>query len=328
MAYLNAFVTHFRAVQEWGRRAQASIDLDVLTFEMEVKCRGRYMHFHPQFIGTAAGRLVNTPALTPGTAGFVGWLPYRPLSYEIGSDKMRFKRLAESAGLRTPKMWDLQNAAPSPDRDYILKRAAGSFGYELSGPFAAGVRARREPPGHGPVFAEEFIPGLAVKIWYWGQRPFFAHIRQRPTVHGDGQSTTSELVNDRLKKVGLHFESLKDRLVIEDSLAFQGLSPEGVPAAGRSFFVDFRYGREYETPDTSLQSDNALQALSDTARKHAEMAGRCIAAVLRETLPAPVVYTLDAVLDESDQLWWLEANSNPALPPDGYKEMFLDLFGV
>lgn len=328
MAYINAFVTHFRAVQEWGRRAQASIELDVITFEMEVKCRGRYVRFYPQFVGTMAGRLGNTASLTPETAGFIGWLPYRPLSYDLGRDKPQFKRFAQSAGLATPRMWDLETADQLPDRDYILKRSNGSFGYEMCGPFAAGARPARQPPGRGGLFAEEFIRGRAVKVWFWGQRPFFAHLRRPPEVDGDGHSTVSELIDGRLRSVNLAFASLQDTGVMDDYLAFQGLSPAVVPREGQRFQVDYRYGREYEAAANSLHSDNQLQDFSDHALEAIRAAGRSFASALRATIPAPVVYSLDGVLDETDQLWWLEANSNPVLPPEGYGEMFQDLFGV
>jgi hypothetical protein len=59
-----------------------------------------------------------------------------------------------------------------------------------------------------------------------------------------------------------------------------------------------------------------------------ELAGAHFAAKLRETMPAPVAYALDAVVDADNQVWWLEANSNPVLPPEGYETMFADLFGV
>jgi hypothetical protein len=40
----------------------------------------------------------------------------------------------------------------------------------------------------------------------------------------------------------------------------------------------------------------------------------------------PVLSALDAVLDDQDKLWWLEANSNPALPPTGYPLVLATIF--
>jgi hypothetical protein len=45
-------------------------------------------------------------------------------------------------------------------------------------------------------------------------------------------------------------------------------------------------------------------------------------------LSAPVLYSLDAVVDGEGKVWWLEMNSNPVMPPPGYPAMLQDLFGV
>jgi hypothetical protein len=330
MAYINAFSNHFRSVQEWGQRAQASIVLDVLTFEMEVKCRGRYYTFHPQFVGLVQGRLVNVPALTPDTAGFIGWRPYRPLAYDLSTHKLQFKSFIRESGLRTPSHWTLDGSSPPPDADYILKRVTGSFGYELAGPF----RARTHPPadaavpGDGALFAEQFVRGRALKVWFWGDRPFFAHLREPATVLADGRSTLRALIDRRFRSANEEFETYPERRVVEDCLSFQSLGLDDIPEEGRSVLVDYRYGREHRPGNSSLRSDNDLPALPAPVLEAVERAGDCFAAKLRETLPAPVAYALDAVVDAENRVWWLEANSNPVLPPEGYEAMFADLFGV
>jgi len=59
-----------------------------------------------------------------------------------------------------------------------------------------------------------------------------------------------------------------------------------------------------------------------------EAAGQWIAAELRQELNAPVLCSLDGVLDADGKIWWLEANSNPIFPPTGYPAMFSTLFGT
>jgi len=59
-----------------------------------------------------------------------------------------------------------------------------------------------------------------------------------------------------------------------------------------------------------------------------EAAGQWIAAELRQELNAPVLCSLDGVLDADGKIWWLEANSNPMFPPTGYPPMFSTLFGT
>jgi hypothetical protein len=330
MAYINAFTNHFRAVQEWGQRAQASIALDVLTFEMEVKCRGRYYNFHPQFVGRVQGRLLNLPALTPDTTGFIGWRPYRPVSYELSTHKLQFKKFADACGLRTPAQWNVDASAPPPDTDYILKRASGSFGYELAGPFRAHTVPPADPtvPGSGALFAEQFVRGRSMKVWYWGQRPFFAHLREPATVITDGQSTLRELIERRFRSANQDFDTHAERHVVQDCLAYQGLGLDDAPEEGRPVLVDYRYGRELRLGASNTRSDNDLPSLPPPVLEAVELAGAHFAAKLRETMPAPVAYALDAVVDADNQVWWLEANSNPVLPPEGYETMFADLFGV
>ncbi|TFY97066.1 hypothetical protein [Ramlibacter humi] len=330
MAYINAFLTHFRAVQEWGRSTQASIELDVMNFEMEVKCRGRYYHLFPQFVGAINGRFFNMPALTPDTGGFIGWLPYRLVKYELARDKLYFKTFVREAGLLTPASWDLAAESPSPNRDYILKRSMGSFGYELAGPFRAGTAPPkgRLATGNGTVFAEQFIRGRSLKVWYWGQRAFFAHLREPSEVLADGSSTVHALVDQRLKSGhNADLETYKERHVVQDCLAFQDLALADVPKKGTSVLVDYRYGREYRPAASSLQSDNEMALIPAPAMQAIEAAGSRFAAKLLENMPAPVAYSLDGVIDEEGQVWWLEANSNPAFPPEGYAAMFGDLFG-
>lgn len=330
MAYINALTNHFRAVQEWGQRAQASIALDVLTFEMEVKCRGRYFTFHPQFVGLVQGRLVNMSALTPDTAGFIGWRPYRPVSYDLSTHKLQFKQFIDESGLRTPAHWSLDGSSAAPDADYILKRATGSFGYELAGPCRAKTLPATDAPvpGTGRLFAEQFVSGRNLKVWFWGQRPFFAHLREPATAIADGRSTVRALIDRRFRSANEEFETYTERHVVEDCLSFQGLGLGDVPQEGQHVLLDFRYGREHRPGTSSLRSDNDLPSLAPPVLEVVELAGARFAARLRETMPAPVAYALDAVVDADNQVWWLEANSNPVLPPEGYEPMLGDLFGV
>jgi hypothetical protein len=331
MAYINAFVTHFRAVQEWGIRTQASVNLDVVSFELEVKCRSRYYTFFPQFVATFDGRIANMETLAPNTGGFAGWLPYRPLAYELSQDKLQFKRFAASAGVKAPAQWLLDNPGQVPDKDYILKRSSGSYGHELSGPFKAGTlpAAQTQPQGQqrGTLYAEEFIRGRSLKVWCWGQRPFFAYVRRASALAGDGISTMQQLIEMHLAKAGLKFDGYKELHVLRDCLAYQGLSLHDVPRQGSAAFIDFRYGRE-NLDRRGLQSDNELPKLEERTRVKIDQMAKTMASALRAVLPAPVVYSLDGVIDDSGEVWWLEINSNPTLPPEGYGEMFADLFGV
>jgi hypothetical protein len=331
MPYINAFVTHFRALQAWASRNNAALDLDVSTFQLEVRCRHRYYSLHPQFVGGMQQRIVNTPVITPETSGFIGWLPYRPLSYDVSTDKLLFKDMIAENGLRTPARWPLSDSQALPDQDFILKRSSGSFGYDISGPFKAGMtpanRAQGADAGRGTLFAEQFIPGRALKLWCWGHKPFFAHLRQPATVTGDGRSRVQDLIEARLAKVGVALSQYPEVQAMKNFLAYQGLTFDSILQEGAACSLDFRYGREHVTRN-ALASDNDFPTLPETVQRSIEAASAAMARFLKNLFPLPVLYSMDAVVDEAGECWWLEVNSNPVLPPDGYEVMFADLFGA
>ncbi|MEJ8837140.1 hypothetical protein [Ramlibacter sp. AN1133] len=329
MPYISAFVTHFRALQAWAARNNAALDVDLCTFQLEVKCRNRYFCFHPQFVGGMEGRIANTAAITGETSGFIGWLPYRPLSYAVSTDKLLFKEMISEAGLRTPARWSPATGNEVPDREFILKRSSGSFGYDIAGPFKAGTvpdaPRQQEDTVRGTLFAEQFIRGSALKVWCWGQKPFFAHLRRPATVTGDGRSSLEALIRARLAKVGVALSQYPEVAAMKNYLAYQGFAFDAIPKEGEECSLDFRYGREH-SGRSNLVSDNELPALPEAVKRSAERASAAMARIHREMFPVPVLYSLDAVVDEDDETWWLEVNSNPVLPPEGYEVMFADLF--
>lgn len=331
MGYVNAFTTHFRAVQDWGERTGADLTLDVRRFRLEVKWRGRYFHLFPQFFGRSAGRFGNTETITPSTQGFAGWLPYRPYDFELAQDKLRFKAFCRARGLATPASWPFNRNAAPPDQDFLVKRSVGSYGFELAGPF----RASAWPPGGGGIvegeggeaFAEQFVHGEILKLWCWGARPFYAQVRPFSRVRGDGQGTAQALAARRLRDAGLTLAPGPELEAMKGCLAYQGLSLDDVLPAGAEPFIDYRYGRDHTGRSRGLASDNDLPALEAGVREQLQHAADRVASALRQSIPAPVLYSLDGVIDAGQRVGWLEMNSNPSLPPDGYAEMFLDLFG-
>lgn len=73
-------------------------------------------------------------------------------------------------------------------------------------------------------------------------------------------------------------------------------------------------------------SDNAIDRLSSNARDQLVEAGNLIGQTLRESFALPVAFALDGIVDEKGEVSWLEMNSNPILPPEGYERMFAELF--
>ena len=326
--YLNVTFNHFDALQKWATEAGAQAILDMKDFTLEVKHRGRYYRLYPMFQASIEGRPAHLPHLTPDVRGFGGWRPYQALMHPHSSDKPLFKSFARESGLRTPEAMPL--AAAPPPMDYVLKARAGSFGRGLFGPYRADAPPSvgpQELAEHGELFAERFVQGRMLKVWFWGARAFFAHMQDYPSVTGDGRSSVERLVQRKVEGMLAAWEGFERKPVIQDCLAFQGLRFEDVLEEGHEAWIDYRYGQVYpEAFGASARSDSRLEELLQlTGGQLAEM-GRALANLLRQTIPVPVVITVDGVLDDQQQIWWLEMNTNSLLPPEAYAAMFADLF--
>jgi hypothetical protein len=330
MSYIAITLNHMRAVKAWADAEGAEASLDLRSCELEVRCRNRYFRFHPRFLARREGRLFHTHELVDYAMGFIGWLPYGIVRYELSDDKLAFKAFAAAAGLKVPARWD----ADAPRGDYILKSATGSFGYEITGPYRCGSAPSRRPPAQTgaqaatPVFAEEFVEGDALKVWFWGGEAFFAHRQAWPCVRGDGVSSVRALLQERLGPATDQWLGTSEQPFLQDALAFQHLSLDEVPAADRTVWLDFRYGRTYAGDSLNPHSDSILDGLPTRARADVDRVGAAVGQELQKRFPAPVLFAVDGVLDAHGQVWWLEVNSNPTLPPDGYSHIFSTLFGA
>ena len=328
MAYLLVTLNHFKVVQAWANRAGAEVTLDVKTFELEVKAQHRFYKLFPQFFSVHGGQFGHSKALTDNSDGFIGWLPYRPVSWELATEKLVFKKFLVTAGEPTPRSWVDDEPVPM---HFLLKRSRGSFGYDLSGPFRAGDKGSAPPltnrANTSRIFAEQFIAGQNLKVWFWGGEAFHAHLHAYPSVQGDGSSSLAELIESRLSPWQRTLDDSPDMLAIRAALAFQHVALEQVLTQGHTVWLDYRYGRRYERDPTTAREDNALTRLSPEMRAQILRVGHKLAQELDASLKAPVLFSLDGVVDEQQQIWWLEMNSNPVMPPAGYPLVFRSLFG-
>jgi hypothetical protein len=328
MAYIVGLINHFAALQRLAAKTGAQLSLDAGTFVLEAKLRNRYYRFHPQFLMRRDGRFAQTTSLTDDTVGFAGWRPYLPFAFPLAADKLLFKRHFEAQGQQMPATWlDPRDA----DCDFVVKRAIGSYGMAMTGPFRvsdrSGVDVGNVDSGAGQVFAEAFIEGTIVKVWFWGQRAFFAHRQAYPVVEGDGATSASELARERMQVTPADWETSPLKAVARSCLRYQGVSLDDVLMAKRKAWIDYRYGRNYLKSGPTRVCDNELSTFGERARAQISAAGVVAAKALGTAVPVPVAYALDAMLDAKGTLGWLEMNSNPTVPPEGYAEMFADLFG-
>jgi hypothetical protein len=325
MIYVTVILNHLSALQQWAKEHNAYLHLDLVTFEIEVRHKGRYFFMFPAFIANRNGRLSYVPQPLPETIGFAGWRPYRPFSFALSTDKLAFKAALFAAGLPTPRTW---HSARDAETDFILKRSRGSFGYQLAGPFRPGgdVDAGPAATGQGTLFAEQFIRGSSVKVWFWGSKPFFAHAQAYPTLTGDGRSTLGVLAQRRFSEARIDWETSELPAIVRGCLAYQGHSFDDILEENKQAWIDYRYGRTYIAAATNRTSDNQIQQFSPVGMSQLAAIGKLVAKELRPQYPAPLIYAVDGMLDSNGVIWWLEMNSNPVLPPEGYAEMFGDLF--
>ena len=328
MSFIATTLNHFRVVNDWVQTYGGEASVDVGSFQMEVKARNRYFRLTPRFLADIGGQLGHVETLTPQATGMIGWLPYRtPLQWELAQDKQVFKRFLQEKGQRTPAWW-LDPAQASSD--FIMKSSQGSFGYELYGPYRAGTTTQLgipRTPG-GDIFAEAFVHGRNLKVWYWGRRAFFAHAHAYPLLRGDGASSLRNLLVGKLERLGRSFDDSPDMQVLRQALAYQDVALDDVLPAEREVWLDYRYGRRFLPSGGSAASDNDWPHLPASARQQCENLGALLAEELSRAFPAPVLYSVDGVVDEGGAVWWLEMNSNPILPPEGYPLIFQTLFGV
>ena len=327
MSYIAVTLNHFRAIQEWATSQQAEVRLDMKTFRVEVQRGPGRCVLHPQFLNTAGGSLSYSPVLSPAATGFIGWLPYRAIKWPLSDDKLEFKSFLRRSGILAPATWP---SVGEVDKPFVLKQPVGSFGQAVFGPYQAGVDALSLPEhrqqARERAFAEQFISGRNIKAWFWGGEPFHLHLHPYPAVSGDGVSRIDALVARRMGRAdGLVPESA-DKPWIVSSLAFQGWALSDVLPRGVEAWIDYRYGRRHAADPIQVHSDDMLSELTDAARLQVREAGRALHGELVKSHGVPVLFALDGVLDADDRIWWLEANSNPILPPTGYPLILATLF--
>jgi hypothetical protein len=142
-------------------------------------------------------------------------------------------------------------------------------------------------------------------------------------VAGDGKRSARALVEQSRGGGPLPL----DWAELADMLAFQGVKPDDVIEAGRAVVTDMRYGATRLV--AQLENTNQLVALADSAigRQLAAAGLEFLKAIPEELRGSGTMYTVDAIADSEDRVWFLEANCNSTVHPDAYFGMFEGLFG-
>lgn len=315
MYFITGLLNHLKRIQESLARIEGEAFLNAKDLSMQVRARSRTMYFQPQFTFTQDGLIRYTPQFGPQVGGFAGWRPYLDRKWPLAGDKLAFKKFAAEQGLRTPAHWLKPHAGL---QNFIIKQLRSSFGVGIRGPFRQHQATDPAQQLQSGEFFEAFVPGRIAKAWYWAGELICLELRQPPRLHGDGVATVARLA-----------EQVRHRHAEPQALgwmadyqhrALNSVLPMGVPMV-----VDFKYGSPYEKP--VFVNDNVLpRHQGSRLAEQLAQAGQVLAQAVPQAIRGTTLFTLDAMVDEQDQVWLLEMNSNPMVHPDAYPVMMSRLF--
>jgi hypothetical protein len=200
-----------------------------------------------------------------------------------------------------------------PTADYIIKPLKGSFGKGILGPFRPGVRGSEIQPGDS--FKEQFVQGVACKIWYWDSEPVAFIPVKPPTLFADGRRTISSILESLRGNFDVPYTLDKS----EEILNWQGYSSESIPPEGAKVQLDFLYGHAFER--VAMDDPDRLALQSQRFKTELSHIGRVLHAAIPAELRAGTLFTLDGVLDADDSLWLLEMNCHTVIHPNAYGPM-------
>ena len=314
------FLDHVR----WLRRAANAHGAEVLveldSMRAFVRHAGRHWVMHPQFLTVIEGRQRYIDVFSDAATHFVGWRPYPNKGWPASQDKLVFKRAARQLGLAVPEM-SLDDAPAW--RDVVVKRAVGSFGEQVHGPYRSSAeRALRIAEGE---FYERFIEGENLKVWYWGDQVIGMERDPVANVVGDGASSIRALIDRHLTLVPGVTEAKLEKILARsaDVLRFDGLDMQHVLPAGQVQRVEFRYGSDLMKRGERQIVDLQRNASPEWSALHA--AGPLLRRMIPDDVASPTLYAVDAVRTPDGAIFLLEMNANPIVNPLAYDAMLASL---
>jgi hypothetical protein len=311
---------HTKAVGRWAQARGVQAHVRATDLALVLQRGPQALPLLPQFVGQRDGKHLSyfdTP--DEHARGFVGWLPYKPLAWDISVSKLAFKRKARQVGLRVPEGWMQPADATAP---FLVKRDRGAFGDGMSGPHMPGAAAAPTTVAAGE-FCEAFVNGRIARAWYWNGTLAVLEVLPMPQVLGDGQTTLAGLLQQASP------EPITDFTPFEALARLQGLGADSVPATGQAVTADYRY---VSPLNPSLYANhNLLRQAAGTPmlQAFAEAGARLWPHIPGATGPAgkQAGFVLDAIVGDDGLPWFLEINSNAQGHPDLYGPMLDALCG-
>ncbi|MGV2895821.1 hypothetical protein ACNPPY_08485 [Achromobacter sp. AGC78] len=317
MYYLFRPIKHLHPIREWALARGAEMLIAPETFEMTIRLNGRRVVLIPRFVRDYEGRTIYQRDFT-GDGDFIGWMPYPVKSWPLSTDKTLFKDYALANGLRVTASW---TSGPPLTPDYIIKPAIGSFGVGIRGPFGPLAPLSDDIAIQEGNFCEQFIRGRSAKAWFWNGEPVALEVLSPPEITGDGRRTLREIATQPRGNFDLTM-NLDESAQI---LAWQGYSLDEVLPEGVRAMLDFRYLTPHDR--VTLKNRDVWHQMPPDVAAQFCYAGPLLYRGIPEAVRKNSVFTLDAVIDENDQVWLLEMNSHPMIHPNVYPAMLGSMFG-
>lgn len=310
------FLHHVRWLRSAAQAVGAQVLMEFDSTSAFVRKGGRHWVLKPQFMASVNGGVRYYRRMPDEQSLFIGWRACTTGAWPASRDKLVFKRAIAHRGLRTPEYalgddgLDMQ--------DVLVKRAVGSFGDHVHGPYRSGRdRPLRIADGE---FYERFINGTMLKVWFFQDQPFVLETDIVSHVTGDGVASMRELVERR--QAAQNFSPLvaPEKLLarVSEFLAYADRDLDYVPPAGAKQAIEFRYGSEL-----GKAADRVTVDLSTVPTEWPQLreAGRTFLDLVPEEFRTLAVYSVDAVQDKEGVVWYLEINSNPVVHPLMYAPM-------
>ena len=316
MSYNMNYLSHLRAVQACLPALKIRANMDFARNSIELLARGKYVVMHPQYAALNGVNLAYTDSLSSAATHFIGWRNYINKRWRLSTDKLMFKRYCEGHGLRTPSM--VRNLSDTTT-GAILKRADSSFGEGIDGPLLPGSEFRELARGE---YFETFVRGDICKMWFWDEQPVAMEVKPMVTVTGNGRATLRDLVNEiKSSFLPVHWDE------VAKAAAFDGFSGlDDVVPDEQKVLVDFRYLSALHA--SRLDNLNVKPRYDGTkAMAQFEAAGKLFWKGIPPAMRQHTLYSVDAIIDANEDVWFLEMNSNPIVQPDAYPFMLEGLFG-
>lgn len=305
-----AFIDHVRWLRRAANALGAQVIVELDSMRAFVRKGERHWVLHPRFSTEVDGVPRFFAQFDDDAEHLAGWAPVQPPVWPTARDKLIFKRAARRLGLPVP---DFAVDDGSELGAVVVKRAVDAFGQHVHGPFRTSAeRPLRLEEGE---FYESYVPGRALKVWYWDARPVALERDSAPTVVGDGRSTLRALIQDRIRMRPRITPRRLERILsrCETLLKLDGGTLDDVPLPGQAVRVEFRHGCEAMTPANRESFD--LRENADPQWQHLRDAGPALRRLLPESISHGTLFTVDAVQDDVGRIWLLQMSAHPVVHP-------------